>query len=313
MSRTRSALACLLATTTLIGCATADFAQDVELDNLHDALDQAVLAGDYQLAMELGYEYVGQPIDGGPGMIPVDGFLSAIIEPTQDGGSVSIMRGRLTEIDTEERHELGGVMATPLEDQVRGVIEADTRVLETETMGRLMGDFRTVGEITGSGPLRATWNVQGVEDGYGRMFGVYERLDTLGWDQGARIRIDVAGLTLLTITEDKLWVTPLMDDATFEGEIGGAIVNSQAYELVYSERSCPDYEGAECTSEPYSAPLGDTMDLSNGVEMVPLMGRGGMAVVAEPTAENEYTTEILINDMNYYGASTYELQVTPTL
>jgi hypothetical protein len=326
MTRTRSALSFLLATTTLAGCATAELAQDVELDNLEQALEQAMIAGDYELAMQLGHEYVGLPISADPSLPPVDGFLSGIIEPAQGGGPVAILQGRLMDAESMERHQIGGVMATPLEGQVRGVIEADTRVLETAAMGRLMGDFRTIGERTDNGPVRATWNVEGVEgtayirgvwqmdeDGTGRMFGIYERIAAPDWDQGVRIRIEVAGLTLLTIAEDKLWVTTLLEDESFEGEIGGAIVNGEAYELVYSEVSCPDGAGNGCRSEAYTPADGAVIDMRGGVEMTALLGRGGMVVVGEPSAVNEYTTEILIDDLNYYGSSTYELEITPSL
>ncbi len=321
MTRTRTLLACLFASTLTSACATIDAAHDAELDDLEIAIEDAVLAGDYDLAVDLGSDWAGVTVDGNGSEAAASGFFAAHIIAGED--TISDVRGRLMSPITELRHQVRGNLAAPIDNQMRGLLTANTHVMSSETTGTMYGDYRTNGGATDSGTVRATWDVEGSDvtayvtafwrvdsDGNGRMFGLWEQSAAPSWEEGARVRIDVNGLTQLTIAQDKLWVTQLIEEEEVEAT-ASATVNGEAYELVYSERSCPDFEDALCNSEAYEPGEGTTMDTTLGSELTTLMGRGGVSVVEEPSAENEYTTVLIIDDMDYPGASAYEIELNP--
>ncbi len=321
---TRIALICLLSAS-ISACATVETAADVELDNFEVALDEAIQAGDYQLAMELGSEWTGMPISGNGdgGLEAPTGIIAGIILPGSELETISIVHGRMIDLDSGERHQIDGMMAQPMTDQVRGMMVANTDQAGDESLGTLYGDYRTVGGETDQGSMRATWNVEGnpvtstidahwfVEtDGGGRIFGVYTERPQTTWDEAVRLRIDVSGLTEVHIYEDKLWVTTMGTDED-QDSATSAQVNGEEWELTYSEQSCPQVEDADCNTEAYIPADGLTADFSAGVELTTYVARGGVALVEEPTADNEYHTVIVLDDENYGGSSVYEIVLTP--
>jgi hypothetical protein len=325
MIRSRAALVYLIATSALIGCATQEQAQDVELDNLADALDQATLAGDLELAMELGHDFVGLRVDGAnPSRHPVDGFISGIFTAAEDGGPVAELRGRMMYSEDQELHQLGGVMAAPLEGQSRGAIAAETLCMASEVAGGIIGDYATSRDNPEEGFFRGVWNLEDATDttfikgrwqldsnGEGRLFGVFVSIPEPTWDRAVRVQIDVAGLTELRIGEDVMWVSQAVADESFEGTIGGALVNGAPYELVYSETSCPDGAGEGCNSEPYLSPEDAAIDLSAGAELITRLGRGKITLVEEASADNGMITTVAIDDRDYEGVSTYNIEIRP--
>ena len=325
MTHTRTALVCLIATLGLSACATMDTAQEAELDLLSDALEDAVLAGDYELAMQLGHDFVGLPIEGnGPDGEPTitTGLIAGVIEPGDDISTVSMLRGRMIDPDSGDRHQIFGELAQPLQDQIRGLVHGETHMRDVEIAGTLNGDFRTVGDAEDHGTLRAVWRIEGDStsryiraqwetdsDGSGRVFGTWTALETPVWEDGVRIRIPVAGLTQVTISETQIWVTPLDEEDLYASP--HALVNGEQYDLVYGELSCPDAADPSCNTEPYNAPEGAVMDMSAGVRMTTFVGRGGVALAAQPSADNNYETRVVISDLDYQGSSVYEIQLTP--
>ena len=327
MTITRTALICLIATAGLSACSTMDTAVDVELDNLSDAIDEAVLAGDYQLAADLGYEFLGLPVEGngsdGDPLPAASGFIAGIILPGTEIEPNPMLRGRMIDPETGDRHQISGTMAAPLEGQNRGIVTAGTTNPGELERGHIYGDYRTVNGDAEQGSLRATWNIVGEPvtayvnaiwrmdaDGAGRVFGNWTELEVPSWTDGVRVRIEVAGLTMVSISDDKVWVTPLAEEE--DVEVDGAHVNGASYELVYTELSCPDNPDMGCTTEPYNSPDGAIIDLTTGAELTTLIGRGGMALAEEPSEDNGWVASIIIDDEAYSGASVYEFELNPT-
>ena len=325
MTRTRTALICLIASAGLSACTTMDAVQEAELDVLTEAIDEAVLAGDYPLAMELGYEYLGLPIDGNDAeATPATGYMAGVIIPGEDGGPRATLRGRMIDPDLGDRHQIYGMMAAPLDDQVRGIVAGSTHQSGERNGGSLFGDYRTVGGETDQGGLRATWNVEGSpvtsyidahwhvdSDGVGRVFGTWTELEVPTWEEGVRVRIDVSGLTEVHVSDDKVWVTQVLQDEDAEEGSTKTYVNGEDYTLEYSELSCPEYDDADCNSVPMDSPDGAIIDLTAGATSTTFIGRGGMSLVQEPNAENGYEAIVMIDDLAYAGASAYELEINP--
>jgi len=324
MTRTRTALICLIASAGLSACTTMDAVQEAELDVLTEAIDEAVLAGDYQLATELGYEYLGLPIEGeGAEVIPATGYIAGIILAGEEG-TISTLRGRMIDPELGNRHQIHGMMAEPLTDQVRGIVAANTHQEEELISGSLYGDYRTMGGQEDRGRLRAAWNVEGDSvtsyinahwhvdsTGAGRVFGTWTESDVPAWEDGVRVHIDISGLTELHVCDEKVWVTQVVLDEDVGQEVGLAYVNGEEYTLEYSEQTCPEYEDADCNSVPMQAPAGATIDLTAGATSTSYIGRGGVLMVQEPHADNGYEAIVLIDDLAYAGASAYEIEINP--
>jgi hypothetical protein len=336
-ANTRSLVALLTVFAGLSACT----AQEIQLDALEADLEQALAAGDHAAVLELGSIYLGHEIDADEiapfSATSVEGYISGSFAPaeTVDGNGEPIIElvGRMISQDLESRHHMRGQRIAPEGEQVNGEMLARTISQTDQTEGVLSADFRT-SPAGAEGLFRGAWQnedgstqiyVRGHwgEDssGEGRFFGSYETLLPPVWGEGLRVRVHVDGVSEIMVNPNSLTIHHFTGAAPGQlGVLADATSAEPRPTIINGERWLPSWpaEGenpdCNCDSDQFHAPETTLIPESADYQLRTLQARGGMDARTVPSAENDWTVIIRLDDSKYEGAGWYEFElIYPTI
>jgi len=310
-------------------CATPQ----ADITNVNADLRDALVAGDLDLAFDIGYDFVGQPIDngdeGGLTRHPrPDGFLTATYIPDARRISSAVVTGTFTAAQSQVSRDFGGERLLPVDEQVQGEIygvaykdaevedgqvQATFRASPTGTMGGVQGLWT---DSSRQRPISFEAVYTDTAENEGQMFGVYRVLAAPVWTEALRVRIFADGLSILEITPDSIFIHHIMGVApgqagTADGkEARAAEINEESWLPTWPEEG----ENADCNCDSSVLMSGEagffSPEAAATVAVDRYLTRGYVTVIEQPTEENGFLTRVLLNDTNYTGGTWYQFDLS---
>jgi len=138
------------------------------------------------------------------------------------------------------------------------------------------------------------------------------------WGVGVRVRIEVSGVSTLTIAPQGLTIHHYEGIAPGQAGVG---MSEEAREarptIINGQHWAPEWPedgqnvDCDCTSSTFHAPDGVLgPQVESMIDLSILRGRGLVKTVMGPTADNDYTTVIQIDDSAYNGPAWYEVELS---
>jgi hypothetical protein len=113
----------------------------------------------------------------------------------------------------------------------------------------------------------------------------------------ATVRIFVDGSDVIKVSGNRLWIEH--DTASLPGKL--IYVNGQTWTPSWKEKVSSEFVGL-------NPPL--KMRVGNKIQIATLVGRGVVSIEQFPSAENDQTLAVRINDDEFGGADWYEVSIS---
>lgn len=324
MNRTSTVV--LLATVFASACAVPG----AGLDNVNADLKDALVAGDLELAFDIGRDFVGQPVDD-PTPVPrerPDGFVTATFTPEEWHISAADLVGTFVSREADMESNFAGKRLAPVEDQVQGEIYAISYKNGGEEDGEVMASYRAspsgdMGGVNGiwtsssqQRPLEFQAVYTETAENEGQLFGTYRMLPVPVWTDQLRLRLFADGLSIVEITPDAISIHHIMGVAPGQTGTGlggkeakAAAINEQEWQPTWPEQG----ENLDCDCDSSTLNSGDeglfAPEAAATVMLHRSLVRGYATVIEQPTSENGFLTRVLINDTNYAGGAWYQMDL----